>query len=113
MDVFGDLFKEATQNRLGLVIANLLQSVLEPHVIDELAGEEPARRKVALESPLFAAQATKRTRRVLSYSRWPLAAAFVERDAAQWHLWRCSQSQEVVPCGVALGFSGYLCQRGA
>jgi len=55
MDVFGDLFKEATQNRLGLVIANLLQSVLEPHVIDELAGEEPARRKVALESPLFAA----------------------------------------------------------
>jgi hypothetical protein len=35
------------------------------------------------------------------------------RNAAQWHLWRCSQSQEVVSCGVALGCSSYLRQRGA
>jgi hypothetical protein len=80
---------------------------------DHLAGQQPARRKVALAPPLFAAQATKYRRRVLSYSQWPLAAAFVERNAAQWRLWRCSQSREVVSCGVALGCSSYLCRRSA
>lgn len=43
----------------------------------------------------------------------PNSCAFVERNTNQWHLRRCSQSHEVVSCGVALGCSSYLRQSGA
>ncbi len=66
-----------------LVDTPLLRCGMFPN---RLAGEQSARRKVVLEPPLFAAQATKRMQRILSYPQWPLAVAFVERHAAQWHL---------------------------